>query len=204
MRVGTIAVCCAERSRSALFNVGLEALEKHGGRVQWHVGGHIPTNRTSAVREMEGEWLFFLDDDVLVREDTLTRLLANEVPVVSAAVVNRHAISFLAAQTAAGVNVRPALGRGLHRVGFVSTSALLVRREVFEQVNPVFRYDVGELDATGATQGEDVWFCRQLRAACVPIYLDHDAPVGHLAEAIVEPASSGRVGVFVGGRRLTA
>lgn len=195
---GTVAVCCGERARSALFNVGLEALEKPAGTVvRWHVGGHIPTNRASAVREMVGGWLFFVDDDVLVRPDTLTRLLDCEVPVVSAAVVNRHDIAHLTAQTLGGGNVRPG-GRGLERVGFVSTSALLIRREALEGVNTLFRFDHSVLDETGVTQGEDVWFCRQLRDAGVPIYLDHDVPVGHLAEAIVEPGA-GRARVFVGG-----
>lgn len=181
-----------------MFGAALDQLDRPvGTETHWHIGGLIAVNRTAAVREMVGEWLFFLDDDVLVRPDTLTRLLAHDLPVVSAAVCNRRKVSQLAAHWPDGSQV-PFGSGGLVEVGFLSTSALLIRREVFDQLGSVFRFDQSQLEADGVIEGEDYEWCRRAQAAGFPLHVDMATPVGHITSAIAEPSKAAAVNLLVG------
>jgi hypothetical protein len=195
---GTIAVCAGEHGRWSMFSAALDLLERPAGTVtRWHIGGLIAVNRTEAVREMVGGWAFFVDDDIMVRPDTLTRLLAHDVPVVSAAVCNRRMVSQLSAHWPDGSRV-PFDAGGLVEVGFVSTSALLIRREAFDEVGRVFRFDQSRLEIDGTIEGEDYEWCRRAQAAGVPLRIDLEAPVGHITAAIAEPTGTPFVNLHVG------
>jgi hypothetical protein len=65
-----------------------------------------------------------------------------------------------------------ATSTGLEAVDYCGMGALLMRTDVVADLpRPWFRHG---LNAQGGDIGEDVGFCRALRAAGYPIYIDHD------------------------------
>lgn len=154
-----------------------------------------------ALRQPNVSHVLMLDDDTIVAPDTLMRLLAYDVPLVSALYCSRTPPHWPVAyrrhpdgrtyvplsRFAPGLQVADAVGAG----------CLLVKREVFERVPaPWFKWTLGS--STEPACGEDLWFCERAREAGYPILLAGDVQVGHLTRHAVTyadfmAASEGKV-----------
>jgi hypothetical protein len=65
-------------------------------------------------------------------------------------------------------------------VDFCGVPAAIIRKDVFERVPaPWF----GDQDHKGGEMTHDVYFCRKLKAADIPVTVDGTIRCGHLAEA---------------------
>jgi hypothetical protein len=144
----------------------------------FHATGSILTDNRHRLVALAAKWeathILMLDSDMLVPLDTIQRMLMSNVPVIAANAVLRqwdtHPTAF---KNGAYVYSRPE-DTGLEEVDHVGAAVMLVDMRVFNALDlPYFHFESDPDDLPGVT-GEDVYFCRKLRAAGVPIYIDHD------------------------------
>lgn len=171
------------------------------GRVKMHFveGTHIAWQRNQIVREMEGDWVLFVDTDQVFAPDSLIRLLAHNRPIVGALIAGRHSPFPLAC----GRNRRPlpyheAPESGLLDVEWVGTGFVLIRSEVFQRL-PAPWFQVGQMNPEKS--GEDTWFCQQAQEAGIPIAVDCGVRVGHITSATVWPKPGSGVSIELPGEQ---
>ena len=128
------------------------------------------------------EWLLLLDSDHTFPADTMLRLLARGKP----------AVGCNAMKSDGSGPVLP-IGEGLEEVEHSGLGIFLISRRPFETmaeqaqkagqktILPLFAF---ERTPEGGIIGEDVFFCRKLKAAGFPIFCDHDLSreIGHIGE----------------------
>ena len=187
MAVGTIAYCSREDHVAPVFATCLaRLLQRHPDAFLLHaIGTNIADQRNQVVRELQGDWVWFIDSDMVFAADTLTALLARNVPVVQTLCVNRHPPHepILHTATAARRDAAPVGTPRLVEVEAVGSGGTLYRREVFATIPaPWFE---------GVLGTEDMTFARKLKAAGVLLYCDLAVPVGHLTPTIVWPRYEG-------------
>lgn len=193
---GTIAIVTGELLRYAMFWRSLAGLASPRGSTMAHAAGlDLPTNRNQVAEGLRGDWLFCLDDDLVLLPDTLTRLLAvlcsGPYDVVCAYSLRRQppfdALVYLTDPTLPP-HAEPWIpdGRtGLLEVAAAGLGGVLIHRRVFDRLErPYFR--VGQVQADHFH--EDVEFCRRVREAGFRICVDLDTPVGHITPMAVWPA----------------
>jgi hypothetical protein len=143
------------------------------------------------LRYPEATHLFFLDDDTLPPADAVQRLLRHDVPIVSGFVVERawpynpSAYQHVKPDGTSGrytslTRFRP----GLQTADAVGAACLLIRRDVFERMEPPwFDFRCGpELESS---VGEDIAFCERARRLGYRIHLDFDVQCGHITRQVV-------------------
>jgi hypothetical protein len=135
--------------------------------------------------------LFFADCDHVFPVDTISRLLAHNVPVVTARYHMRrepyHAVAYVKHRLLTGPHCYAPVhfGRGLVEIERGGAGALLIAREVLDgihqRVGPNwFRYQRGPEPPHDFTVSEDFWFYQCAREAGFRCFLDWDLEVGHL------------------------
>lgn len=154
-------------------------------------GGNIARNRNQLAEwflESDKSHLFYLDDDQILLPGTIPKLLAHDVDVVSGVTPQRDfpfPASVYEELVDGSVRLRD-LGEssGLIRVAAVGAGCLLVHRRVFEALEPPY-WRLGQVKADGL--GEDLDFCRRVRAAGFVIHCDLETPVGHKSHCSLWP-----------------
>lgn len=132
--------------------------------------------------------LLMVDDDMLLPADTLTRLLAHAVPIVSAHYRSRYPPHFASLVvdhfTEAGLGAQRDVSqqRGLQRCAGVGAGCLLITTDILRQMAPPW-FVCG--DPVPDLISEDFSFCRRAAAAHIPIYIDLDMVVGHVASLAI-------------------
>jgi glycosyltransferase involved in cell wall biosynthesis len=135
--------------------------------------------------EWGADWLFWLDADHTFPPDALLQLLARQKPVVGANYRRRNAAH--EAPTAAGYKdgkffpVMPG-GDGIDEVMSLGMGLCLTHADVFRRIEKPYFYD--EMRPDGQMIGEDVTFCRKVRAAGIGVFVDHalSRQVGHITD----------------------
>jgi len=191
---GLIGVIGAELGRYAVFYDSLLHLATPPGTALVQTrGGNVAENRNIVTREalrLGAEWVLYLDDDHVLAPDTLMRLLAHGVDIVSGLYVKRE-IPFVPCvydeENEAGL-CRPRLlapgDCGRVKVKAVGAGCLLVRRRVIETLgDPCWR--IGGISSD--VPGEDIQFCKDARAAFFTVWCDLDTVVGHQMMGTVWP-----------------
>lgn len=172
------------------------------GDLNWGsiVGSQLVQQRNDAVRGFLAtgcEWLFFLDSDMTFAPDALDELLAvadaETHPVVGGVTVSFDPRSRVVRPTMYvladdGVTLRPVAAwtpGKVVRVSATGAACLLIHRSVLETVAAAgFSvefpwFDLGRDGRPNGT-GEDIEFCRRLRALDIPIHVHTGVPFGHL------------------------
>lgn len=131
--------------------------------------------------------LFFHDQDVMVPEGTVEKLLSHDLPVVGAVYFGRDdqhlPIAF---------NVEPFRRlkdydpTGIQQVDGIGMGATLINLDVFRMMKSQYEdewyYRCTEIvEGDGRRTGEDIWFAWRCRELGIPIYLDGSVPCGHTA-----------------------
>lgn len=183
--VGTIGVI-HRGTWEAGMGRSLRALDTPGSvRVHDVEGTHIAWQRNTIVRQMEGDWVCFIDSDQEFSPDTLLRLLAWKRPIVGALIAGRHSpfpiCAFLGMQS---LPYETLLAEGLVEVDAVGTGFMLIDRAVFNRLKDPW-FEVGQVNSERA--GEDTYFCQKARAAGFSIAVDCGAVVGHSTGAVIWP-----------------
>lgn len=153
----------------------------------------VSAGRNAIVRnflETDGDWLWFIDDDMVFESDILMRLLANKVDIVQALTLMRvpphnatmymgpDPINFLYTQKVLTDEMR------LVEVDACGTGGMLIRRRVLEVLGSPW-FDVGHI-GTGAL-GEDIAFCEKAKAHGFGVFVDTTTPAGHITPVEIWP-----------------
>lgn len=135
----------------------------------------------------DNDWLLMIDNDVVPPKDILT-MIEHGKPVVSATVtikkgsVPQPVILKEEGDQYRQVNVAEFLDEesdGLIEVDGVGTGALLVRRDVLEEMKPPwFKFLYNEEDGS-LRLGEDFYFSRRLKQNGVPLFVSTEHVCSH-------------------------
>lgn len=207
---GTIAVCSGRDTVHIDFALSLLGVQTADTTLTWTRGADIPTARNEIVRNMKGDWVWFIDDDHTFRPDTLARLAGRDVPIVAPVVLTKrppfrpvfypHRVA--TGYIAGSLNDLPTDG-SLHEVQAVGAAGMLIHRRVFDALTDPW-FEAGKVD--GQALGEDLWFCQKARDAGFPVHVDPTVTLGHLAPVSISPVLVGdgwQVGLDIGGRAFT-
>ena len=134
--------------------------------------------------------LWMVDDDQVFTADTLEKLLARDVEIVSGLYVQREPpfTPHIYDETERGLFLPRLLKRGdqglVGPLGAVGGGCLLIRLSVFEAIGrPYWQFGENGLDPLSP----DLEFCRRARAAGFSVWCDLDVPCGHMMQAGLWP-----------------
>jgi GT2 family glycosyltransferase len=146
---------------------------------------------TQVMLDNAADWVLYLDDDHILPQDVLPRLLAADKDVVSALYTQRQPPFdpvLFDSEVKGGGHIRKSLKNGEHglvKVSAAGAGCLLVKRKVIEALTPPY-WTLGQIDA--GSWGDDLDFCNRVRAAGFDIYCDLDTSIGHSMTGVVWPA----------------
>jgi GT2 family glycosyltransferase len=145
------------------------------------ISNDIADARNQAVLQAEGDWVWFIDTDMLFAPSTLERLLAHHVDVVQVLCLMRHPPHepVLWQHSALTKNRMPEGPPRLVETKSIGAGGTLYRRRVFEAMpGPWFE---------GVLGTEDTNFARKLCLAGFRLYTDLTTPVRHLTPMAIFP-----------------
>lgn len=188
---GTIGVVADTLSRYTMFYQCLLSLSLPvNTMIDYRVGSDRGRSRNLLVEaslERGSEWMFFVDDDHTFPRDILTRLLSREQPVVASLYLQRTdpflPIAFAERDENGDfwpLDLAACPERGLVSVVGAGTGGMLIRSEVFHDIDPPWF-----VHSTG--QSEDLYFCNLLAENGIPLYVDLEARLGHVAPFSIYP-----------------
>lgn len=126
--------------------------------------------------------VFWLDTDMELPRETIVLLAMHDQPIVACNYKTRHGTDTYTACRGGSRIATTKDSTGLEAVDYVGMGAMLMRTEVVKDLGrPWFRHGLNDV---GGDVGEDVMFCRGLRAAGYAVYIDHDLSkeVGHIGQ----------------------
>ena len=194
---GYIGISSGENARSSEFWANFLQLERPELVAPPEVarGACIAENRnrlTKRALELGAEWCFYVDDDQLFHPLALKRLLSRNVDVISGLYLSREfpfrPVVFTepdepGVKGGYTLTLEP-YDQGVLTVSAVGAGALLVRRQVLEQLNMPY-WTLGQVDPAG--WGDDFDFCYRVRQAGFKIRVDMDERVGHKVQGAIWP-----------------
>lgn len=141
---------------------------------------------------MNATHILWVDSDMEFPPDVITRLLNHAVAVVAANYPRKNLEARPTAYLESDDPENPYVGpvwttdssKGLQRVTVAGMGLMLTDMRVFETLQlPFFAFEPQKPDFVRDT-GEDVYFCRELYKADIPIHIDHDLSkeVSHVGE----------------------
>jgi hypothetical protein len=163
---------------------------------------------TPAKDEVEITHLFFHDQDCVVPEGIVERLLAHDLPVVGAVYFGKDADALPVA-----FDFEPDFHRitsldleGLNKVDGIGMGATLISLEVFKEMAWHFgdrwwfrcTEPPENTPHTVRWTGEDVWFAKRCQAMGIQQYLDGGAQCGHITAHVTTAADFVRGGAHGG------
>lgn len=197
---GVIGVPCATQGRWSGFWDALLHLETVPGVVPMSVRGPSAAgNRNEITRQAlktTAEWVFYLDDDLLFGPSVLRRLLERNVDAVVGISLQRKApfppLIYEDQDDRGWAYPRPFRtgDKGLVMVKAATSGGLLVRRHVLEAMSDPW-WTLGQIEGHKDGWGDDLDFCRKLRAAGFTLWCDLDVPFGHITEVVLWPIRRG-------------
>lgn len=132
--------------------------------------------------------IFWCDTDMKFPPDTITRLLNHNLAVVGANYprknIEARPTAYLDSEDYVGPVWTGENSSGIQEVSILGMGCLLTDMRVFDALElPFFAIEPQPPDNVKHV-GEDVYFCRKLKAAGIPIYVDHDLSKGvaHIGE----------------------
>ena len=187
---GTIAYCSREDQIYPGFAAALgRLLQRHpDAEVIQMVSNDIADARNAAVKQMSGEWLWFIDTDMLFAPTTVERLLAHQVDLVQVLCLKRHPPHepILWERSEDEQQTAPSGRPRLVEVHSLGAGGTLYRRRVFDAIQyPWFEGILGK---------EDICFARKAKAAGFRLFVDTATPVGHTTPMVVWPEYDPRTG----------
>jgi hypothetical protein len=210
MPSGTIVYCSREDHIPPPFAKALAQLaQRHpDAKIEQMVSNDIADARNQAVLQAEGDWLWFIDTDMLFAPTTLERLLAHQVDVVQVFCLKRHPpheplvyeLEDGNGTTGAVLKGRMPVGPAyLKEVPSCGAGGTLYRKRVFETLpGPWF---------VGICGTEDTSFALRMRLAGFRLWVDLATPAYHLTPVLVSPHPVGTSWqiryTFMNGQHLT-
>lgn len=192
---GTVIVPTSDHPRFNKFFRDLmvqASVLPQGSTVRWSQTPDIAANINDGIRRMQGEWAWIIGDDHVWGHDTIQRLAHHGMPVVAAFCLKRTPPFGTVMFDERMAELKPEKGQtGLLRVHAVGSAGMFIRRDVLDRMGAPWFENRGH---GSERQAEDLVFCEKLRAMGVPIYVDLDTTIGHIANAEVWPHHSDEQG----------
>lgn len=145
-----------------------------------HVGREL---FLEASRKQGATHVLWLDTDMSFPPETALLLAFHDVPFVACNYPVRQPSGLFTAQQDDGTRVETTeTSSGLEAVGAVGFGVVLMQTDIVDGLaRPWFRHGLNDL---GGDIGEDIMFCRGLRAAGYQIVIDHDLSkkIGHVGQ----------------------
>ena len=209
---GTVAFAAASLSRYTEFWMSLESLQvPTGTRLVASRGADIPHQLNEGVRNMAGEWVWFLGDDHTFPHDILFKLLDRQKDVV-VPVIPRRDYPYVPvlmhgplAHNMTRYTWKELPISGLYRLPKndpAGQAGMLVRRPILGRLGDPW-FEAGKL--TKGRLMEDMYFIQRLHDLDIPIWVDCDQAMGHIANITLMPQRhDGRwyVGYVTNGRSV--
>jgi len=191
---GTIVVTASSLARYAEFWLSIEAVKvPNGTRLVAARGADIPHQLNEGVRRMTGDWCWFLGDDHTFDADLLIHLLDRQLDVVLP-VVPRRDSPFVPVLMHGPVQSKM---RRYHWTEIPTTglfqiphgdsagqAGALVRKPVLDRLGDPW-FEGGKL--TPGRLMEDMYFIHRLHEMQVPMYVDCDQVMPHIANITITP-----------------
>lgn len=190
-----VGVPTAEMARRAAFYDHYHALQLPMGTIASFVHGQsIAYNRNKIVEQAIDNGcshVFFLDDDVAVKPDTLIKLLCHNVDIATGLMLMRDyphkPLIFDKFVDNAAEHIFLNGHSGLIPIVAAGLGCCLIKCKVFSKLEePFFRF--GEIDKDGL--GEDLGFFKRVKDLGLQAYCDLDVPVGHFTNVTVWPKAN--------------
>ncbi len=187
--IGTVVVTAASLARYAEFWLAIESLEvPHGTRLVASRGADIPHQLNEGIRNMVGEWVWILGDDHSFRSSLLLKLLSRNVDVVMPVVPRREAPfapCLMHKKTRYKWADIPTTGLfRLPKEDYNGQAGALIRKPVLDKLGDPW-FEAGKL--TPGRLMEDMYFIHRLHQLDIPIWIDCDEVMGHMASLDIVP-----------------
>jgi glycosyltransferase involved in cell wall biosynthesis len=195
-----IGMPCRAEIRASVFPQLLQCIIQAGA--YWHrrygdalvstqimARTHVVTARNAIVaeaRELEAEWILWLDDDMSPPPDLLERLHSTGEPFVGAVAYKReppYQPCVFRLDELKAVPFDPEPEAGLVDADLTGFACILTHRSVYDAVWD--RTDGHPFALQGKNCGEDFYFCLQARKAGFQLRILADCTVGHAGDLIV-------------------
>ena len=196
MSKGIIGISTAEASRFSIFYASLSGLQRPENVLTVFArGSAISENRnhiTETALKTGADWVLYLDDDHILRPDTLMRLLSTDKDIISAHYTQRQEpfnSVLMSTELDSGVFLWKQLASkesGIISVAAAGAGCLLVKRNVLEALEPPY-WTLGQINP--ASWGDDLHFCSRVRKAGFEIFCDLDNPIGHIMTGVIWPSA---------------
>ena len=145
----------------------------------------IHRGRRDIVKESSGEYIFFLDSDILAPKNAIVKLLEHNVDIVSGLYFGRsypyNPIIYKKIDNEPSYVPVLDYKDGLVEVDGVGLGCCLIKRKVFESISEPW-FDLPAL--TEVT--EDFYFCNKAKEAGFRIYVDTTIKCGHIGESTID------------------
>jgi len=162
-------------------------------------GGILTLQRNEAVQRMEGDWLLFIDDDMVWQPDAIEKLVQTreqyDLDIVGALCFRRspphQPTLYMRTEPNAGpYNFLEKWDYDVVEVDATGMAFCLIHKRVFERIADSPMPTLAERQGLGLPQffawqgklGEDLRFCQDAKAAGCKIFVDTRIPIGHVGE----------------------
>lgn len=162
-------------------------------------GNILPLQRNGAVQRMAGDWLLFIDDDMVWEPDALGRLVASreelDADIMGALCFRRSApyqptMFMREGPTSGAYNYLEDWTTDVVEVDATGMAFVIIHKRVFEMIadSPMPPYEVRtsmnppEFFRWTGMFGEDLQFCQDAKAAGARIFVDTRVEIGHVSE----------------------
>jgi len=144
-------------------------------------GSQVHKARNQIVEKMQGEWLMFIDSDMVFQGDVIDKLIAHNKDIVSAlAFMKRPPFDpciFDKLSDGQYLSKRNFPENQLIEVDAVGMACTLIKKKVLKKLKaPHFE----NIKVGKSLLGEDVSFCQKAKEAGFKVYCDTSVLVGHL------------------------
>ncbi len=194
MALGVIGVSTAEQGRYASFWAAFSGLHRPVDALTVIASGsNIAENRntiTQVMLDQKADWVLYLDDDHILPQDVLTKLLVADKDIISALYVQRQPPFnpvLMEYELPDGGFIQKQLDstdQGVIEVAAAGAGCLLVKRRVIEALTAPY-WTLGQLNS--GTWGDDLHFCSRVRATGFNIFCDLNVTLGHSMTGVVWP-----------------
>jgi hypothetical protein len=185
---GTVIVLASEAARYSEFWISkMRMIQPPGATVKVILGSDISESRNQGIDEMEGEWVWFIDDDHSFHPDTLLRLLDAEVDIVTPICLRRDSLLAIPVEGDNYLDFRKHGPDDLVEVTHAGSSGMLIRKPVIDALAQPY-FELGHRQKDGNRLSEDVVFCQKAQEAGFKIHVDLAVPISHMVVASVWPS----------------
>ena len=126
------------------------------------------------------DYLFFVDDDIIVEPDTLNKLLAHKKDIIGGVYNTKYekqepVVEYLD-------DKRP---KGLFECGAIGTGCLLIKCDVFKKISQKYKNTQGWFnyiwnDNGSVKMSHDWLFCHNARECGFEVWADNNLKIGHI------------------------